>query len=171
MLVFWKSPRTIIPMLPIAMRFDHVSLAVRTMAAAMPLYRDLLGGRYVQSGENNQAGRHFRWLEMQMPGGAMLELIEPAGPDSFLHAFLDKRGEGVHHFTFQVDSLRQALDELRGHGYEPVQVDASNPHWREAFIHPKQGHGVLIQLFESDLSLEQQEALQQTDWGRALAFG
>ena len=149
-------------------RFDHVSLAVRSMEAALPLYRDLLGGSYIQAGDDLRPGREFRWLTLRLPGGAKLELIEPSTPASFLHAFLDKRGEGIHHLTFEVASLEAAVADFRSRGYVPQLIDASDPHWREAFVHPRQANGVLLQLYESDLSPDELIAHYQAAWGREL---
>lgn len=154
--------------MPIAQRFDHVSLALRSITGALPVYRDLLGGVYEQSGEDERPGRAFRWYVLRMPGGVRVELMEPAGPQSFLHAFLNRRGEGVHHLTYQVESLEGAIEEMRARGYEPILVDGSNPAWREAYLHPRSAHGVLIQIYESNLSDEEMVARSQTEWGPRL---
>ncbi len=152
----------------IVQRFDHVSLAVHRIAGALPVYRDLLGGTYEQSGEDSRPGREFLWYVLRMPGGVRLELMEPTGPESFLHAFLDKRGEGVHHLTYQVQSLERALAEMKERGYETMLVNTSDPHWREVYLHPKAAHGVLIQIFDSDLTDQEMVARSQTHWGPAL---
>jgi catechol 2,3-dioxygenase-like lactoylglutathione lyase family enzyme len=80
-----------------------------------------------------------------------VEALEPdrVDQDDFLRRFLDHSGPGPHHLTYKVPSLRAALDEVVAHGYRPVSVDESNPHWKEAFIHPKDGPGLLVQLAES----------------------
>ena len=56
--------------------------------------------------------------------------------------------------TFKVPDLHAALGRARDHGYEPVGVDERSPSWKEAFLHPKQAQGIVVQLAESHPELE-----------------
>lgn len=91
----------------------------------------------------------FRWGIWRFKGGGYIEIIEPMGEDGFLHRFLRQRGPGVHHVTFIVPSLREACDRAEAHGYTIVGYDDSDPRWAEAFLHPKQALGIVVQLAES----------------------
>jgi methylmalonyl-CoA epimerase len=91
-----------------------------------------------------------------MIGTSRMELLEPTADDSPVARFLEARGgPGVHHITFEVDNLDEALAELdqRGgkiayqHTYKPG-VAFEGFAWREAFVHPKDAYGVLIHLAE-----------------------
>lgn len=124
--------------------FDHVAVAVRRIADATTLVEDLLGGVPGEGGE----GRGFTFQQWTVPGGT-IEALEPRGDDSFLHRFLDGRGEGLHHITFKVQDLPQWAARFRAAGYRVVGENYDNPAWREIFIHPKSAHGVLIQLAET----------------------
>ena len=124
--------------------FDHVAIAVRRILDAEPLLRDLLGGTPGESG----AGNGFTFQQYVLPGG-VVELLEPKGDDSFLLRFLRDRGEGLHHITFKVTGLRSWAAKLRAAGYRVVGENYDNPAWQELFVHPKSGHGVLIQLAET----------------------
>jgi len=55
----------------------------------------------------------------------------------------------VHHVTFRVPSLDEACRHAATHGYEVVGYDASDPRWKEAFLHPKQALGIVVQLAEA----------------------
>jgi hypothetical protein len=55
----------------------------------------------------------------------------------------------VHHVTFTVPSLDKACRHAAAHGYEVVGYDASDPRWKEAFLHPKQALGIVVQLAEA----------------------
>lgn len=146
----------------IADRLDHVSIATRKMASMVPLLRDVLGARYLMGAE--ESARHFRWAQFQFPGGGIIELLEPTGAQGFLARFLDQRGEGLHHVTLRVRDLRARLQELEAAGWRAVEVRLDDPIWREAFIHPKDAHGVLIQLAESELPYpEEVRFYQQLD--------
>lgn len=124
--------------------FDHVAVAVRRIADAAKLVEDLLGGVPGEGGK----GEGFMFQQWSFPGGTV-ELLEPRGDDSFLHRFLDGRGEGVHHITFKVQDLPRWAARFRAAGYRVVGENYDNPEWREIFVHPKTAHGVLIQLAET----------------------
>lgn len=125
---------------------DHVAIAVRSIAGALP-FVEVLGGAFLFAGDQPRQG--FRWAQFRLPGGGKIELVTPTTTDSFLTRFLAERGEGVHHITLKVPDLRAALEQLEGQGVPVVQVSLENPGWREAFIHPKEAHGTLVQIAES----------------------
>lgn len=122
--------------------FDHVAVAVRSIKQALPLYRDALGGEYLMGGD--QAGT-WRWLQLRFPGGGKVELLEPLD-DGFLSEFLDRYGEGLHHVTFKTDDIEAAIAHVQEQGYELVDINLDDPHWKEAFVRPSKAHGTLIQI-------------------------
>ncbi len=123
--------------------FDHIAVAVRRIADALPLFQAFLGGTPGESGK----GEGFTYQQLTFESG-IVELIEPRGEESFLDRFLADRGEGLHHITFRVRDLPTWAARLRAAGYRVVGENYENPAWRELFVHPKSGHGVLIQLGE-----------------------
>jgi methylmalonyl-CoA/ethylmalonyl-CoA epimerase len=123
---------------------DHVAVAVNSIQQAMKLYRDGLGGEYLMGGDQDT----WRWLQLRYPGGGKVELLEPLG-DGFLSKFLGSRGEGLHHVTFKTDDIEAAIAQLRGLGFELVDVNLSDPHWKEAFLRPSKSHGTLVQIAQS----------------------
>lgn len=127
-------------------RFDHVAYGVRRIEAALPMVTDLLGGRFHDGGDSRRGG--FRWVQFVMPGSVKLELIQPVTPDCFLHAFLDRHGEGLHHLTYKVRDLQAVVARATRMGMETVGLSTDHPAWREVFIHPRSAHGTVIQLAE-----------------------
>jgi len=127
-----------------ALELDHVAVAVRSIREALKLYRDGLGGEYLMGGDQDT----WRWLQLRFPGGGKVELLEPLG-EGFLTRFLDSRGEGLHHVTFKTDDIEAAIERLREQGYELVDVNLSDPNWKEAFLRPSMSHGTLIQIAQS----------------------
>jgi methylmalonyl-CoA/ethylmalonyl-CoA epimerase len=126
--------------------FDHTSVAVWDIAATLPLI-ELLGGEF-RAGGDVDAG--FRWIQFHLPGQGKLELVQPLDPDDadhFLVKFLQSNGPGLHHLTFKVHDIRVAAQEAERRGYEVVGLSTEGA-WKEAFIHPRTSHGVLIQLAE-----------------------
>jgi methylmalonyl-CoA/ethylmalonyl-CoA epimerase len=135
--------------------FDHTAIALHSIAAALPLYRDLLGGR--PNGFERQSARGFAWLTLRYPNGAQVELLEPVGTQGFLQAFLEKHGEGPHHMTFIVADVRRAVERARSAGLRVVDEDYREPRWQEAFISPRSGFGTIIQLAQTTLSESERE--------------
>jgi methylmalonyl-CoA/ethylmalonyl-CoA epimerase len=140
---------------------DHTAVAVRSIASALPLYRDLLGGR--PNGFERQSHRGFAWLTLQYPNGAQVELLEPSGAAGFLHQFLDRYGEGPHHMTYLVADLRRAVERARAAGLRVVDEDYRDVRWQEAFISPRSAFGTIIQLAQTSLS----EAERERHWSVA----
>jgi methylmalonyl-CoA/ethylmalonyl-CoA epimerase len=126
-------------------RLDHVAVAVNSIKPALSLYRDGLGGQYLMGGD---ASGNWRWLQVRYPGGGKVELLEPTG-EGFLSRFLERHGEGLHHVTFKTDDIRAAIAQVEGQGFELVDVNLENPHWKEAFVRPSKAHGTLVQIAQS----------------------
>jgi methylmalonyl-CoA/ethylmalonyl-CoA epimerase len=135
--------------------FDHTAIAVRDIRAALPLYRDLLGGR--PSGFERISDKGFMWLSLRYPNGSQVELLQPTAPDGFLHAFLERYGEGQHHLTFVVRDLKHAVERARAHGLRVVDEDYRNSRWQEAFISPRSAFGTIVQLAQTDLPPSERE--------------
>jgi methylmalonyl-CoA/ethylmalonyl-CoA epimerase len=141
--------------------FDHTAVAVRSIQAALPLYRDLLGGK--PNGFERLSDKGFMWLTLRYPNGSQVELLEPVGTDGFLHRFLERYGEGAHHMTFVVGDLRQAIERARAAGLRIVDEDYGDPRWQEAFISPRSAFGTIIQLAQTNMD----EAERERHWSVA----
>jgi methylmalonyl-CoA/ethylmalonyl-CoA epimerase len=127
-------------------RFDHIAIATRRMTDGPPVLVGALGGR--PTGDGGPSGA-YTWGHWGFAGGGRLELLEPLGDDSFLHRFLAGHGPGVHHVTFVVPALQEACDRAAAHGYRIVGFDDSDPGWAEAFLHPKEALGIVVQIVET----------------------
>lgn len=134
---------------------DHTAIAVRDLQAALPLYRDLLGG--VPSGFERISSKGFMWLTLRYPNGSQVELLAPSGDSGFLQDFLARRGEGAHHMTFIVRDLKHAVERARAAGLRIVDEDYREPRWQEAFISPRSAFGTIIQLAQTNMSVEERE--------------
>ena len=124
-------------------KLDHIGIAVRSLEEARPFFEKVLGARFMFASENAQAG--YKILEFDLRG-LTIELLEPLGKHSFLHKFLEKRGEGMHHLTFNVPEAKQKVAELKSQGVRIVDETEWSPTSYEAFISPRSSHGVLIQI-------------------------
>ena len=90
----------------------------------------------------------FFFSQVELAGGTKLEFLQPIpGPGSeFLRRFINRNGPGPHHLTFKVPDVRAAIADVNASGYDVVNESFDNPDWQEAFLHPKQSHGIVVQL-------------------------
>jgi methylmalonyl-CoA/ethylmalonyl-CoA epimerase len=130
---------------PTDWRLDHVAIGLARIADGAPFLVGELGGQFLMGGPGPAAFTGAQW---SFADGEKIELIEPLGDDGFLHRFLAARGPGIHHVTFKVPDIAAAAARARQFGYEVVGYDDSFPYWKEAFLHPKQAQGIVVQLAE-----------------------
>lgn len=129
------------------LRLDHVGIAVRTIDESLRFWKLALGleleGRETVATE----GVEVAFLPA---GDSRVELLQATGPDSPVGRFLDKRGPGIHHLTFEVDDIVATLDRLAGVGIELLNhvPRAGAGGSRVAFVHPRATGGVLVELVE-----------------------
>jgi catechol 2,3-dioxygenase-like lactoylglutathione lyase family enzyme len=128
--------------------FDHIAIGVPAMSQAAPFLAGELGG----IPDVGSPSGNFRWGTYAYDGGGSLEVLEPLGASGFLHRFLAERGPGIHHVTFKVPSLDAASARAETAGYDVIGRDTSDPEWREAFLHPKQALGIVVQLAQPGAS-------------------
>jgi catechol 2,3-dioxygenase-like lactoylglutathione lyase family enzyme len=133
---------------------DHVAVAMEDRRVGRHRYAVELGGQWMGGG----ADPGFWSEQVAYANGMKVEILEPLDVDQndFLRRFLDRNGPGPHHLTFKVADIVAALEEVESAGYRPVSVNLDNPGWREAFLHPKDAPGVVVQLAQSD---------ESGDWG------
>ncbi len=130
------------------MKIEHVGIAVKDLDTAVKTYGKLLNTpcykREVVESEKVTTA-FFR------VGSTKVELLSAAGSGSAIEKFLEKRGEGIHHIAFEVDDIEKELTRLADDGFslidEKPRKGADNK-WI-AFVHPKDNHGVLIELCQS----------------------
>ena len=126
---------------------DHVAVAVERWADAWPRLVGELGGKWMSGGR----GPGFSPSQLGYSNGMRVEVLEPdlVERNDFLRRFLDRSGPGPHHLTFKVKDIEAVLAAAEQAGHRPVSVDLSDPEWKEAFLHPKQAAGVVVQLAQA----------------------
>jgi methylmalonyl-CoA/ethylmalonyl-CoA epimerase len=126
-------------------RLDHIGIAVKSLDAAK-IYEALgLTIEHIETVETQGVRTAFL-----AAGDAMIELLEPSGPQSTIAKFIEKRGEGIHHICFRVDDIEAQLARLQQQGFRLInESPVPGAHGcRVAFLHPAAGNGVLIELSE-----------------------
>jgi methylmalonyl-CoA/ethylmalonyl-CoA epimerase len=131
-------------------RLNHVAIAVRDLAKATAIYRDLLAAEV--SAATPQPAHGVTTVFVALPN-TKIELLEPLGEDSPIARFLERNPEGgIHHICYEVDDIRAAREALKTAGArvlgdgEPKIGAHGKP---VLFLHPKDFSGTLIELEES----------------------
>jgi methylmalonyl-CoA epimerase len=126
-------------------RIAHVGIAVKSIDALIPFYRDVLG--LPPTPLDDSDGARIAGLTA---GDSLIELLEPGDAGSPIAKFIDRRGPGIHHICFTVDDIDATLARCRQAGItlidETPRLGAEGK--RIAFLHPKSTGGILIELSE-----------------------
>ena len=129
-------------------KIEHVALAVNDLEASLAHYRDVWGIEPDHRERVEDQGVEEAMLPL---GDAYLQLLGATGPDTTVGKFLAKKGEGLHHIAYEVDDLEATLRELKDKGVRLID-EAPRPGGRGhmvAFVHPKDNHGLLVELIQA----------------------
>lgn len=127
-------------------KVDHLGIAVRSLAEALPFYQQGLGLPVL----SRETVIHEKVSVAMLPAGeSRVELLEPLDPGSTIAKFIEKRGPGLHHVAMKVPDLAATVARL-----EKECVRLLGTPQRGAgghlyiFIHPAASGGVLWELIQ-----------------------
>ncbi len=128
-------------------KIDHIGIATRNIEAAIQILRKtgplVIGKRELIPSNQIEA-------VMVAAGESPIELIQPTAPESTVSAFLEKRGEGLHHVAYRVENIDAELKQCAEQGFRLIDQTPRHGYAgsRVAFLHPKSFFGVLTELVE-----------------------
>ena len=127
-----------------AMKFDHVGVAVKSVEQMLAIFSQL-GDFDVRQTE--VAGQKAKIVLMKA-GNTSVEFLEPTSEDSTLAKFIRERGEGLHHIAFEVADIAKTTEELKGRGFRFIYDTAADGKFgsKVNFMHPKSTGGILVEL-------------------------
>ena len=128
-------------------RLNHVAIAVKDIAAASAVYRDVLGAKV--SAPVPQPDHGVTTVFIELPN-TKIELLEPLGDNSPITAFLDRNSSGgIHHVCYEVDDIGTASERLKAEGARILGEPKIGAHGKPViFLHPKDFCGTLVELEE-----------------------
>ena len=128
-------------------RLTHVGIAVKNMKASTELFAKLFGMKESHSEVVADQKVNAGFFKI---GEAGVELLEATSPDSAIARFIEKRGEGVHHLSFEVDDIEAEIARLKKEGFQMIDERPRKgaDGFRVAFLHPKSTNGVLVEISE-----------------------
>lgn len=127
---------------------EHIGIAVRDLQAANALYTRLLG---VEPYKQEQVAGEGVNTSFFQTGQSKIELLEAINEESPISKHIEKRGEGIHHIAFEVEDILYEMARLKAEGFRLLN-DVPKPGADRkliCFVHPKDCHGVLIELCQS----------------------
>lgn len=129
-------------------KINHIGIAVSSLDEQIPFYRDVLGLSF--KGIEAVAEQKVR-VAMFRIGEVTIELLEPTAPDSPIAGFLEKKGQGMHHLSYQVDDIEAQIQALTAQGVEMIDArPREGAHGtRIAFLHPRSSGKVLTELTQA----------------------
>jgi methylmalonyl-CoA/ethylmalonyl-CoA epimerase len=130
-------------------RLNHVGVATPSIEKSVALYRDLLGATKIHDPIELPA-QGVRVCFVDTPN-SQIELVEPLGENSPIHAFLAKNpAGGQHHICFEVPDIHEAAADMEAKGAKVLGAPRIGAHGTMViFVHPKDMGGVLVELMES----------------------
>ncbi|HST37014.1 MAG TPA: methylmalonyl-CoA epimerase [Allosphingosinicella sp.] len=130
-------------------RLNHVGIATPSIERSVALYRDMLGATKIHE-PFDLPPQGVRVCFVDTPN-SQIELIEPLGDASPLHAFLAKNpAGGQHHLCFEVPDIHEARAEMEAKGAKVLGEPRIGAHGTLViFVHPRDMGGVLVELMET----------------------
>lgn len=129
-------------------RIDHVGIITKDIEEAARLFSEVFGLERSTDAPFIDPLGEFKSVFL-VAGEVTVELIEPINPNGALAKFLEKRGEGLHHISVEVENINQKLEALKLKGVRLIGEEAQVVGTlKVAFIHPSSTRGILIELTE-----------------------
>ena len=124
---------------------EHIGIAVKQLAIAVPLFEKLLNSQCYKTETVNAEQVNTAFFQS---GGTKIELLESLSPDGVISSFIAKKGEGLHHIAFEVADIRAEMERLSAEGFVVLNSEPKKgaDNKMVCFLHPKSTNGVLIEL-------------------------
>jgi len=128
-------------------KLSHIGIAVDNLEESIKVFSKLL---QIETVETEEVKDQMVRVAFFRVGDSSIELTEATDPSSPIAKFIERRGEGVHHLSFEVEDIEGELARLKAAGFQLVDEKPRSGAggYRIAFLHPKSTNGVLIEISE-----------------------
>jgi len=129
-------------------KVSHIGIAVENLDESIRNFSQLLGCDPISIEEvEDQKVK----VAIFRPGGentTAIELVCPVSDNSPVIKYLDKRGQGLHHISINVEDIAGKLNNLKSKNIKLIdQTPRQGAEGKKiAFVHPSSTSGVLIEL-------------------------
>ena len=126
-------------------KINHIGIAVSSLDAQIPFYRDILGLESLGTEEVPDQKVRVAMFEV---GEVKIELLEPTSPESPIVKFLEKKGDGIHHIAYETDGIVSEIRHMEDMDIQMLDKTARDgAHGTKiAFLHPKSSGRVLTEI-------------------------
>ena len=129
------------------MKLAHIGIAVRSLNESAPVFENIFNTKAGEKEFVEEQKVNVRKIHLE---NCDIELLEGTDPESPISKYIEKKGEGIHHLSFEVEGIQNKLDEVSKCGIklinETPRTGADN--MLVAFLHPKSTNSVLIEFTE-----------------------
>jgi len=123
---------------------EHIGIAVANLDEAIKYYEEILGLKCYAIEEVAEQKVKVAFFQV---GDTKIELLETTDPEGPVGKFVEKKGPGVHHIAFAVESTEEALKSAEAKGVALIdktpRIGAEG--LKIGFLHPKSTFGVLTE--------------------------
>ncbi|OQA99260.1 MAG: Glyoxalase/Bleomycin resistance protein/Dioxygenase superfamily protein [Bacteroidetes bacterium ADurb.Bin217] len=127
---------------------EHIGIAVQNLEEQIKYYEEVLGLTCYNIEEVADQKVKTAFF---MVGQTKIELLESTDPEGPIGKFIEKKGQGIHHIAFAVESVQEFLDHAASK--EVALIDKAPRAGAEGlqigFLHPKSTNGVLTEVCEN----------------------
>lgn len=122
-------------------KLDHVHIAVKDLDSAVNFFSWLFNTRFSPIMEIPE------WNVRSSLCPLGVEIVQATSPNGDIAKFIERRGEGLHVISMKVPNLEAAIEEVQSRGLR-VQGILKSGNAKEAWIHPKDCFGVMVEILE-----------------------
>ena len=123
---------------------EHIGIAVTNLEESISYYENVMGLECYAIEE--VADQKVRTAFFKV-GDTKIELLESTDPQGPIGKYIEKKGPGIHHLAFAVDSVADSLEHAEKEGVKLIdQVPRKGAEGLTiGFLHPKSTFGVLTE--------------------------
>jgi methylmalonyl-CoA/ethylmalonyl-CoA epimerase len=123
---------------------DHLAIVVEDTEAALAIWRDRVGLKFLFSEVVNNGTIRLTHLDL---GNTHLQIVEPLAEEHPLRDWLKSNGPGLHHFCFKVDDVEQAFRDLPEQGLPVAKAIHQGTRGQRALFLDREGtQGVQVEV-------------------------
>ncbi len=127
------------------MKLEHLGIAVKSLSDSVPVFEKIFNKKATDIEEVSEQKVRVCKIKLE---NCDIEILEPTDPESPIAKFIEKRGEGIQHVSFEVPDIKQSLNELKEGGVRLINEEPRTgaEGMLIAFLHPKSTAGILMEL-------------------------
>ena len=126
---------------------EHIGIASDDLAKANKFWKVVLGIKNTHTEDIDTQGVI---TDIYDTGNGKIEILLSKYPNSAIAKFIRKKGRGIHHLCLSVESIDEAINELKENNIETIgnNYTYGAEGYKVIFVHPRSTGGVLLELAE-----------------------